>query len=386
MKKFILLALALILAVSFVACSDGGKETKVTVPDVTTTLPNDTSTAPADSTDPVDSTSTPSAENEMFLAVNEIVYVYGTTALNVRESYSTQSKKIGEMKEGEQVTRTGIATTADAEGIIWSRILYKDGKTYYASSAYLTTAAPMAFADKSDTVFAGADPLKLYLKPSLNADSPLDLAYGTEVALTGVSTTADEAGKYWSRLLVNGTVYYVPSEQLIAKTDFGSTLTFTSVNETVRVTAEESLKLREDASLTSLVVTTASNGAELIRTGIATAADADGIVWSRILYEGKVCYASSAFLTNEKKIADSMTFSDVKETVYVTAETSLSIRDDASLDSTIIAYVTHGTALERTGIEITPASSGILWSRVVYNGRVCYASSAYLSTTPPAAE
>ncbi len=385
MKKILLLALALLMVVSFASCNKPPKGTESSNIPETSAEPTDTSTQPADTTDPDQSSSTPSAEDEMFVKVNETVYVYGTTALNIRESYSTQSKKVGEMKEGEQVTRTGIAATADAEGIIWSRILYKDGKTYYASSAYLTTAAPMTFTDKSATMYAGADPLKLYLKPSLNADCPLDLGYGTEVSLTGVSQNADEAGKYWSRLLVNGTVYYVPSENLIEKTDVGATLTFNSVNETVRITAD-SLKLREDASLNSLVITTVVNGTELTRTGIATTTDADGIVWSRVVYNGRVCYASSTWLTNEKKVADSLTFTEVKETVYVTAETSLSIRDDASLDSTIIAYVTHGTALERTGIEITPASSGILWSRVIYNGRVCYASSAYLSTTPPAAE
>ncbi len=379
MKKILLLALALLMVVSLAACNKTPKDTESTDLPETSTEPSDSSSEPTDTTDPADSTSTPSAEDELFTPVNETVYVYGTGVLNIRESYSTESKKVGEMKEGEQVTRTGYNEE-------WSRILYKDGKTYYASSAYLTTAAPMAFADKSETMFAGADPLKLYLKPSLNADSPLDLAYGAEVALTGVSTTADEAGKYWSRLLVNGTVYYVPSENLIAKTNVGSTLTFTEVSETVRVTAEVSLRLREDASLTSIVVTTVANGTELTRTGIATTADAEGIIWSRILYEGKICYASSSMLTNEKKVADSLTFFEVKETVYVTAETSLSLRDDASLDSTIIAYVTNGMALERTGIEVTPASSGILWSRVVYNGRVCYASSAYLSTTPPAAE
>ncbi len=371
MKKILLLALAILLVVSLVACGNTPKDTTST-PD-TSTDPIDTSTS---TTAPDDSTSEDEIVDDLFIPVNETVYVYGTNALNIRESYSTDSKKVGEMKEGEQVTRTGYNEE-------WSRILYKDGKTYYASSKYLTTAAPMEFEDKSDTLYIGVDSQKMFLKPSLNADAPLDLGYGTEVTRTGVSKTADEAGKFWSRVNHNGTVYYVPSENLIAKTDIGATLTFSDVNETVRVTAEVSLTLREDTSLAALVVTTVPNGTELVRTGIATAADADGVVWSRILYNGKVCYASSTWLTNEKKVADSMTFTELKETVYVTAETSLSIRDDASLDSTVVAYVTKGIVLERTGITAVADADGIIWSRVVYNGRVCYASSAYLSTTAP---
>ncbi len=373
MKKLFLLLLALLMVVSLFACGE---------------TPADTTTEPPESTPettvPPETTSTPesSAEDLLFTAVNETVYVYGTGTLNIRESYSADSKKVGEMKEGEQVTRTGYNEE-------WSRILYKDGKICYASSKYLTTAAPMEFEDKSDTLYIGVDSQKIYLKPSVNADALPDyLGYGAEVTRTGVSKTADESGKSWSKLLYNGTVCYVPSDVLIAKTNLATGVTFTPVNEKVRVTAEVSLSLREDTSLTSLVITTAANGAELIRTGIATAPDADGITWSRILYEGKVCYASSSWLSNEKLAADGMSFKEVKETVYVTAETSLNLRADATLDSSIVAQPAHGVALERTGIMETEID-GVIWSRIVYNGRVCYASSAYLSTTaptPPAAE
>ena len=63
------------------------------------------------------------------------------------------------MKEGEQVTRTGYTEE-------WSRIS-DYGKTYYASSKYLTTTPPLEFDDKSDTLYVGVDSLKLYLKASL---------------------------------------------------------------------------------------------------------------------------------------------------------------------------------------------------------------------------
>lgn len=372
MKRFFLLLVTLLLAFALFACGDEPADTS-DKPDTSDTDPTDTSDT--DSTEPDSSETETTPEGDVFIEVNEIVYVYGTGTLNVRAEASSESEKMGEMKEGEQVTRTGYTEE-------WSRISYY-GKTYYASSKYLTTTPPLEYEDKSDTLYVGVDSLKLFLKASLNADWTVDLGYGTPVTRTGVSKTKDADGKEWSRINYNGVTYYVPSESLIAQSNVAATITFTPVQETVRVIADQSLKLREDTSTSSLVVAWLKNGDKLERTGIATAPDAEGITWSRVVYNGKVCYASSAMLSNEPMIADSIQFTAVTEDVYVTAETSLSVRSDASLSSTVVDYVSKNAKLERTGIATAPDADGITWSRVMYNGRVCYVSSAYLTTTAP---
>lgn len=73
-----------------------------------------------------------------FTSVNEKVYATGT--VNIRESYSTSAKSLGQLKQGESVTRTGLSKTA-ADGYYWSKITY-NGKTVYVISSKLTTTEP----------------------------------------------------------------------------------------------------------------------------------------------------------------------------------------------------------------------------------------------------
>lgn len=60
--------------------------------------------------------------------------------VNVRSSYSTASKPLGQLKKGESVTRTGISTTS-VNGYKWIRVTYK-GQTGYVAESLLTTTKP----------------------------------------------------------------------------------------------------------------------------------------------------------------------------------------------------------------------------------------------------
>ena len=64
------------------------------------------------------------------------------------------------------------------------------------------------------------------------------------------------------------------------------------------------------------------------------------------------------------------------ETVYVKA-TTLNLRVSPAPGTEVIAAPANGTALKRTGDNGT-------WSRVEYEGKTCYAASAYLTTEKPA--
>ena len=81
-----------------------------------------------------------------FRNVNETVYVTDS-GINVRSSYSTSSSSIGTLNAGDELTRTGVATSA-VGGITWSRVTY-EGRTAYVSSSYLTTEKPEESTNKA---------------------------------------------------------------------------------------------------------------------------------------------------------------------------------------------------------------------------------------------
>lgn len=313
MRKFLVLALALIMIFSLVACK----------PPVDTEDPNSGDTDPIETppvtddpsvTDDTSDTSTEGDETDEptgpeFTEVNEIVYVYGTNELKVREIPSTlNNEPVAFMKEGEQVTRIGY----NAE---WSMISYK-GETRYAHSDYLTTHAPLEFEDKTDTVYIIAEgTLYLREKPSPNADAVVYLPYGTELDRTGIATERDEFGTEWSRLLYNGEVCYANTSYLseTKPQDMPEEGDFTVVNEYVYVetvhngvAVEDGINLRTLPTLASesKVLYTAAPGTKLLRIGIAKEADEEGIVWSKVIYNNQTCYASSGWLTTEAPVAD----------------------------------------------------------------------------------
>lgn len=80
-------------------------------------------------------------EIQLYTDCNETVYATGQ--VNIRESWSVSSTKLGSLSWGESVTRTGkpIAGT-EAEG--WSRVQLSNGSTAYIASSYLSTSKPVA--------------------------------------------------------------------------------------------------------------------------------------------------------------------------------------------------------------------------------------------------
>jgi lysophospholipase L1-like esterase len=70
---------------------------------------------------------------------------------------------------------------------------------------------------------------------------------------------------------------------------------------------------------------------------------------------------------------DSDGYTVVDQTVVVIAG-SLNIRTAPDISSSVVAVVTTGTELHRVGI----GTGDITWSKVIYDGKVCYASTKYL--------
>lgn len=147
-SKLIVFVVTILLAMAVVGC---GKESS------NTTLPVETSAQEESSTEEITTeeatteepiteeptteeitTEEPTTEEATFAPVeikevNETVWA--TTSVNVREFWDKEAKKVGGLKKGKLVNRTGICDNG------WSRIQYK-GKEAYVNSKFLTDVEP----------------------------------------------------------------------------------------------------------------------------------------------------------------------------------------------------------------------------------------------------
>ena len=161
MKKALIYALALALALSLTSCgqpkaeqpTDPAPSTSAPEPIATPEPikdtapepePEQTPAAPVETEDtqrPEETEPQEAEQVQLFTEVNETVYATGT--VNIRASYTADSDKLGSLSAGESVTRTGIAIEGtEAEG--WSRVVLFDGTTAYISNNYLSTTKPVA--------------------------------------------------------------------------------------------------------------------------------------------------------------------------------------------------------------------------------------------------
>ena len=159
MKKTLIYALALALALSLTACGQPNAEQPTDPAPGTSTPepiaapepikdtapepePGQTPAAPVETEDtqPPEETESQEDEVQLFTEVNETVYATGT--VNIRASYTADSEKLGSLNKGDSATRTGTAIAGtEAEG--WSRIQLSDGNVVYVSNKYLSTTKPV---------------------------------------------------------------------------------------------------------------------------------------------------------------------------------------------------------------------------------------------------
>lgn len=135
-----------------------------------------------------------------FTDVNEIVYT--TDRCNIRESYSTDSKKITTVDKDTDLKRTGVGDNG------WSRIEY-NGKTCYISSQYVTKEKPAdpEFKAVEEKMYATQN-CNLRASWSTNSDKVGYLEAGQEVTRIGVADNG------WSKIKVDGKEVYVATRLL----------------------------------------------------------------------------------------------------------------------------------------------------------------------------
>ena len=158
MKKALIYALALALALSLTACSQPKAE-QPTDPAPSTSAPEPIATpepikdatpepepeqtpaAPVETEDtqPPEETESQEDEVQLFTEVNETVYATGT--VNLRSGPSINDEKVGALNKNQSVTRIGIGT---GDYSSWSKVRLSDSSEVYVASKYLTTTKPVS--------------------------------------------------------------------------------------------------------------------------------------------------------------------------------------------------------------------------------------------------
>jgi len=162
-----------------------------------------------------------------------------------------------------------------------------------------------------------------------------------------------------------------------AGVDVEALMNFREVSETVTAKIEANLRDIPDQGENSKVLYTLKNGQTATRTGISDSG------WSRVVFDGKTCYAVSSLLTTDLTYTDTpdetqpaeMQFTQVSEQVTAKIQTNLRDVPSQGEDSTVMYTLKNGEVATRTGIN---ENTG--WSRVEWNGNTYYAVSSYLTT------
>ena len=111
--------------------SDGTTNATTQVSDSVTVVVSEKSSEPKETKEP---------EEPTFKNTND--KMYAKKEINVRKSYSASSAKIGSLKAGESITRTGIGSNG------WSKVTY-NGTTGYIQTSLLTIEEPAKSSDKA---------------------------------------------------------------------------------------------------------------------------------------------------------------------------------------------------------------------------------------------
>lgn len=209
----------------------------------------------------------------------------------------------------------------------------------------------------------------------------------------------------WSKLIVDGSVYYAVSsylttdlnyvareEQEILPSENGIQTQFVAVNQLV--TAKDMVNLRKLPSVEheDAVVLDQLDSGE-----IATCVGVSDNGWSKLIYQGMTCYAVTTYLqevTDASAVPDGAapeatepSTEQVKEQIeiqtqfefvedQVTAKKAVNLRSLPSTEDprcVVVAQLDNGVVIRRTGI-----NRDLGWSRVDYNGQPLYCITSYL--------
>lgn len=330
-----------------------------------------------------------------FREVNEQVTAKNETNLRNIPSQDTDSLVLATLRNGEVAQRVAVSKSG------WSKLIY-EGNTYYAVSSYLTT--DVTYGYQTDIVISAEaseeeiqthfyeanqkvtakDIVNLRSLPSVEhegADVIAQLKHGDVATCVGTSDNG------WSKLIYRGTTcyavssYLMPAEESVEETQEEELIGIQFSAREEKVTAKDKVNLRTLPSTESEdvdIITQLKNGEVATRVGISD----NG--WSKLIYNGTVCYAASRYLTTvDTSTVETASGNDEIQTQFeemndrVTAKVEVNLRSLPSVedpDCVVVAKLKNGEVVTRTGI-----NRDVGWSRVEYNGQTLYCVSSYLT-------
>ena len=212
MKKIICLALAiLMIAMTMVACNKNKNGDESSTPE--DYIPSTPLASTPDSTPESTPEETP-AETPAEVVLeecDETVYVVDAKSVYLRTAPSyDDASKATTVNYGTELRRIGKSDE-------WSKVVYENNEYYIASKFLSTEALPeVVFVDCDETVYVTADAYYRSI-PSLADGAIVDsLAKGTAIKRTGVAydTENDPEGLGWSRVEINGEIYFMRNSVL----------------------------------------------------------------------------------------------------------------------------------------------------------------------------
>ena len=191
--------------------------------------------------------------------------------------------------------------------------------------------------------------------------------YATDGKVAGIETDVDLNVAYFGYDGIQKPLSTEKPEE--AFPDVEALMDFQDVNEQVTAKDETNLRNMPNQEEYCQIIYTLQNGEVVTRIGISNTG------WSKLIYNGEICYAVSSYLTTDLSHVNIETqFEPVSE--QVTAKDYVNLRNIPSTtheQSVVVCQLHNGDIAIRTGI-----NNDAGWSRVVFNGQILYCVSSLL--------
>lgn len=332
-----------------------------------------------------------------FIKTNDPVTAKSETNLRNYPSQGSDSTVLYTLKNGEIAQQIAFSNSG------WSIVEF-EGNTYYAVSSYLTTDLDYKSPDsqqeddgiqtefqETNRSVTAKDTVNLRSIPSVTDPASEiigQLVNGEVAAMIGTSDSG------WAKLDYKGTICYAVSSYLTTDLNYqppknpsymdedGIHTEFEDAEGTV--TAKDAVNLRTLPSVTNpeaSVITQLKNGETAERIGVSKSG------WTKLRYNGKVCYAVSSYLTTDLDGSTGDDDGDGIKTKFTEVNDQVTAKDEVNLrtvpsvtdaESKVIHKLKHGEIVTRTGV-----NEDVGWSRVEYEGQVLYCVTRYLEMVKP---
>ena len=247
---------------------------------------------------------------------------------------------------------------------------------FYGSKSELETGWEMARIEKHYKVWVAQYPESPYPQTPMSSYEGKHAMwqFSKSAMVVGMTEPVDMNLAYFAYDGIEKPKDPTPPEE--AYPDPEALMTFTETEETVTAKEKTNLRSIPDQGEDSQVLYTLLNGDTALRTATSPSG------WSRLVYNGTVCYAITSYLTTDLNYDPNTAqaenglqtqFEPVEDTVTAKVEVNLrTLPSVESAESQVITLLKHGDTVKRTGV----SDNG--WSRLEYNGTVCYAVTSYL--------